>query len=136
VAVAMVSASAVVPAGWAWVDGGAGGPYPADGGEPVVLDAAVGDRGESARGSSDWRGSGVCLQPPVVGESGAVVTDLGENPCAGQVGSTGETGDDGVVGVVAELFGGCLFECVGAGAPRIFSLLNRKRESNTMSRYP
>ncbi len=42
-------------------------------------------------------------------ESGTVVTDLGKNPCAGQVRQAGETGDDGVVGVLAEFFGGRLF---------------------------
>ena len=48
-AVAVVAASAVVPTGWAGVDGGVGGPYPADGGEPVVFDAAMGDRDEFAQ---------------------------------------------------------------------------------------
>ena len=43
VAVAVVSAMSVVLAGGALVDGGVGGPDPADRGEAVVLDAAVGD---------------------------------------------------------------------------------------------
>ena len=85
VAVAVVSASAVVVLSGAGVDGGVGGPNPADGGEAVVFDPAVGDRGEFARGAGDRRGSGVGLQRAVVGESGTVVTDFGKNPCAGQV---------------------------------------------------
>jgi hypothetical protein len=110
VAVAVVSTSAVVPAGWTGVDGGVGGPHPADGGEPVVLDAAVRDRGDFTRGAGTRRGSGIGLQRPVIDESGTVVSDFGKNPCAGQIRQAGETGDDAVVGVLAELFGGCVFD--------------------------
>src|SRR5271163_91040 len=116
VAVAVVAAVSVVPAGGTGVDGSVGGPYPSDGGEPVVLDAAVRDRGDFTRGAGDRRGPGVCLQRPVVGESGTVVTDLGKNARTGQVRQAGETGDYGVVGVLAEFFTGQLFEFVGASA--------------------
>ena len=43
VTVAVVSAVSVVLAGGALVDGSVGGPDPADRGEAVVLDAAMGD---------------------------------------------------------------------------------------------
>jgi hypothetical protein len=86
VAVAAVSASAVVALSGAGVDAGRGGPNPADGGEAVVFDPAVGDGRDLAGGPGDRRGSGVGLQCAVVGESVTVVADLGEDPGAGQVG--------------------------------------------------
>jgi hypothetical protein len=60
-AVAVVAASAVVVLSGAGVDTGLGGPDPADGGEVVVFDPAMGDGRDFAGGPGDGRGSGVGL---------------------------------------------------------------------------
>lgn len=112
----MVSAMSVVLAGGALVDGGVGGPDPADCGEAVVLDTAVGDGDGLAGGSRDGCGSGVGLQCAVGGKSGSFVADFGEHPGSGEVGQAGKAGDDVVVGVVSELLGRCLPKFVGTGA--------------------
>lgn len=56
------------------------GPQEARGHEAVVLDEAASDEVFLARRASDGCGAGVCLEPPGVGEAGAVVANLGEHP--------------------------------------------------------
>ena len=68
VAVAVFSPPPVVLAGGLAVGGRRERPHPADVGEPVVLDMAVGDRDGSPRGAGDGCRSGVGLQRPGIGE--------------------------------------------------------------------
>src|SRR5271166_314769 len=90
VAVAVFSPAPVVLTGRGAVGGRGEGPDPAGGGESVVFDVAVGDADGASGGPDDGRGSGVGLQCAHVGESGAVVADLGEHPGAGRVGEDGK----------------------------------------------
>jgi len=109
-AVAAFSPAPVMLSGrWAVCDGGKG-PDLAGGSEAVVFDAAMGDADGAPRGPGDGRGSGVGLQRPGIGESGAVVAELGEHTSPGGVGQAGETGNDRVVGMLLEGFGGGLAE--------------------------
>ena len=77
VTISVLSSTAVVLARRLAVRGSGERPYPAGGGQPVVLDPSVGDRDATSRRSGDRRRSGVGLQCPSVGESYAVVSDLG-----------------------------------------------------------
>jgi hypothetical protein len=58
----------------------------------------------------------VGLQRAGVGEPAAGVSDLGQDPCSGDVGQAGEAGDDLVVGVVRERCGGRFAEALDVAA--------------------
>lgn len=83
-------------------------PDAADGGQAPVFDGPVHDHRFSAAGAGDGCRSGVGLQTPWVGESGAVVSDLGEHPGAGQQPQAGK-----LVMIVAS---GCCSKCARAAS--------------------
>ncbi|BDT92474.1 hypothetical protein IFM12275_24500 [Nocardia sputorum] len=90
VPIAMCTPTLVMLTGGACAAGGGECPDPAGRSQPIVLDAPVGDGDRLTGGAGDGRGSGVCLQRSVSGESCEVITDLGENPGAGEVGEPGK----------------------------------------------
>ena len=65
-------------------------PDRADRGEALVFDMPMQDNGFLAAGPGDGGGSGEGFEPAGVSEAGAVITDLGEHPGAGQVASPGK----------------------------------------------
>src|SRR5882757_11174545 len=70
------------------------GPDGADSVEAPVFDMTVQDNGFLAAGPGDGCRSGERFEAAGVGEPGAVITDLGEHPGAGEHAQTGEAGDD------------------------------------------
>ena len=69
-----------------------------------------------AAGPGDRRGAGEGFEAAGVGETAAVLTDLGEHPGTGQVPESGEAGDDGGVRVLLKMGGRGLGEVVGRAA--------------------
>lgn len=92
------------------------GPDRADGGQTPVFDVPVQDNGFLAAGAGDGRRSGESLQSAGISEAGAVVTDLGEHPGAGQHPQAGEAGDDLGVRVLLKMGDRRLGECIGGSA--------------------
>jgi len=60
---------------------GSKGPQVADGCQTVVLDGAMQDDPFLATCARDWRSTGIGLQPTTISESGAVVSDFGQQTC-------------------------------------------------------
>lgn len=77
-------------------------PYRADGGQAPVFDMPVCHDGFLAAGAGDRRRSGEGLQPARVGETGAVVSDLGQHPGTGQASQPRKAGDDRGVRVLSK----------------------------------
>lgn len=88
VAVTVGAPPQVVLAGRAFLRHRGEGPDLSGGGQAVVIDAPMSDRDRLTGGPGDRTRSGISLQRSVVGESCAVVTDLGENPSAGEIGES------------------------------------------------
>jgi hypothetical protein len=76
----------------------------------------VQDNGFLAAGAGDGSRSGESLQSAGISEAGAVITDLGEHPGAGQHPQAGEAGDDFGVRVVLKMGDRRLSKRVGGGA--------------------
>ncbi|MEV0146513.1 MULTISPECIES: hypothetical protein [unclassified Nonomuraea] len=71
------------------------------------------------RGAGDRGCAGVGLQRAGVGETGAVIAELGQHPGAGEIGKAREAGDDGRVRVLVEGLAGGFGEIVSGTACRI-----------------
>ena len=93
-------------------------PDGSDGGQAPVLDVSVQHHGFLAAGAGDRCRPGVGLQSAGVGETRAVVADLGEHPGTGQAAQSGEAGDDLGVRVLLKMGGRRLSEISGGGAAR------------------
>ena len=77
---------------------------------------AVQHNGFLAAGAGDRGGSGEGFQPAGIGETGAVIADLGEHPGTGQLPQAGEAGDDLGVRVLLKMGDRRLGQLVGGGA--------------------
>jgi len=102
-------------AGGGTVSGRGEGPDPTCGGDRLFLMWRWVMQIQRPEVPGDGCGSGVGLQCACVGESGAVVTDLGEHASSGRVGQAGEADDDRVVGMLLERFGDSLAEILHTG---------------------
>ena len=71
--------------------------------EPPVFDMPVCHNDFLAAGAGDGGGSGKGFQPAGIGETGAVVADLGQYPGTGQNPQPGEAGDDRGVRVLLKM---------------------------------
>ncbi len=105
-------------------------PYWADGSQPPVFDMPVQDNGFLAARASDGCRSGEGFQSAGFGESGAVITDLGEHPVTGRHSQAGEAGDGGGVRVLVKMSGRRLGEFIGGDAGGV-ELTQQSRQLNT-----
>src|SRR3954452_12064403 len=92
------------------------GPDVSGGGQTLILDPALHDHDALSGGSGDWSRAGVGTKISSLGESGPVITDLGQDPGTGQCSHAGEAGEDRCVGVFGEDLFGCRGEMLGGPA--------------------
>src|SRR6201996_7158825 len=88
-------------------------PDRSDRGQAPVFDMAMCHNGFLAAGTGDRGRSGESLQPAGIGETGAVVADLSQNPGTGQVPQAGETDNDLGVRVLLKMGDRRLGQLVG-----------------------
>ena len=66
------------------------GPDVSGGGQTLILDPALHDHDALSGGSGDWSRAGVGTKISSLGESGPVITDLGQDPGAGLCSHAGD----------------------------------------------
>ena len=100
-------------------------PDRADGSEAPVLDMPMQHNDFLAAGAGDRSGSSEGFEPAGIGETSAVITDLGQRPGTGQVPQPGKAGDDLGVRVLLKM-----------GDRRLDQLLGRGADGGELAQHP